>query len=296
VTPLSPAPTPALPVTVTDERGKKVTVTDASRMLALDVYGTLAETVVGLGLGDRLVGRSSSNTLSTMASLPVVTENGHNLNAEAILALRPTLVLIDTTIGPSAVRDQLEASGVTTVYFSPKRELDTVPDRIAAVADALGVPEAGTTLATRVKDEIADARAQIATMAPAEPLRMVFLYIRGTAGVFFVFGKGEGADELIDALSGEDVASEAGLEGIKPASAEALLATNPEVILVMTDGLASTGGVDGLLARPGVADTTAGQRRRVVDMADGQVLSFGPSTAAVLLSLADAVYQPDVSR
>ena len=47
-----------------------------------------------------------------------------------------------------------------------------------------------------------------------------------------------------------------------------------------------------MLARPGVGDTTAGQNRRIVDMSDGQLLSFGPSIAAVLTSLATAIYAP----
>ncbi len=48
---------PQLPVTVTDASGQSVTVDDASRILALDTYGTLATTVFALGLGDHLVGR-----------------------------------------------------------------------------------------------------------------------------------------------------------------------------------------------------------------------------------------------
>jgi iron complex transport system substrate-binding protein len=61
----------------------------------------------------------------------------------------------------------------------------------------------------------------------------------------------------------------------------------------MTDGLASVGGVDGLLeSKPAIGLTTAGENRRFVDMADGQVLGFGPRTAAVLDALARAIYAP----
>jgi iron complex transport system substrate-binding protein len=61
----------------------------------------------------------------------------------------------------------------------------------------------------------------------------------------------------------------------------------------MTDGLASAGGVDGLLdAKPAIALTRAGQNKRFVDMAVGEILSFGPRTAAVLDALARAIYAP----
>ncbi|WP_348789810.1 ABC transporter substrate-binding protein [Leifsonia sp. NPDC080035] len=294
IEPIARSPKPSLPVTVTDATGTRVTVTDASRILALDIYGTLAETVVGLGLGDRLVGRGSSNALGSMAALPLVTRNGHELNGEAILALRPTLVLTDTTLGPREVQDQLRVSGVPVVFFDPKRSIDTIGAQIETVAHTVGLDALGRRLVERTDAELASAKADIAAIAPAadRALRVAFLYVRGRAGVFFLFGKGYGADALISAVGAVDVATAAGITGARPASSEALLATNPDVFLTMTDGLASTGGVDGLLERPGVADTLAGQHRRVVDMADGQVLSFGPSTPAVLRSLADALYRP----
>jgi iron complex transport system substrate-binding protein len=48
--------------------------------------------------------------------------------------------------------------------------------------------------------------------------------------------------------------------------------------------------VEGLVNVPGVAQTPAGRQRRIVDMNDGQVLSFGPLTAAVIDGLARALY------
>ena len=74
---------------------------------------------------------------------------------------------------------------------------------------------------------------------------------------------------------------------------EALIQANPDLILVMTDGIKSAGGVDGLLeTKPAIALTAAGQHRRFVDMADGEILSFGPRTAGVLDALARAIYAP----
>jgi iron complex transport system substrate-binding protein len=295
VIPITTTATPRLPVTVTDESGASVTITDVSRIIALDVYGTLAETVVGLGLGDALIGRGASNTLASMADLPIVTQNGHDLNGEAILSLAPTLILTDTTVGPAEVQQQLVSSGVPVLFFSPDRSIDLISGQVTTVAAALGLDAEGAKLATRIEKEVDHAMTAIAAMAPADPadrLRIAFLYVRGTAGVFFVFGKGMGADGLIAGIGGIDVATEAGITGAKPANSESLLVTNPDVFLLMSDGLQSTGGVDGLLARPGVAETRAGQNRRIVDMSDGQILSFGPSIAAVLTSLATAIYAP----
>ena len=51
-----------LPVTLTDFEGNQVTVADTSRVLALDLAGTLSRTVIALGYGDKLVGRTVSST------------------------------------------------------------------------------------------------------------------------------------------------------------------------------------------------------------------------------------------
>ncbi|WP_237207029.1 heme/hemin ABC transporter substrate-binding protein [Rothia nasimurium] len=293
VLPLENPQAPQLPVTVTDFQGTEVTVTSADRILALDMYGTLAQTVVALGLGDNLVGRVTSSTETTLADLPLVTQNGHDISAEAVLSLAPTVVLMDTTNGPLEITEQLRSAGVTVVHFDPSRSLSQVVPQIEAVAQALGVPDAGAQLGARVQAEIDSALATIAEVAPqdsAQKVGMAFLYVRGTAGVFFILGDGSGADELITALGGRDVASEGGASGTVPANAEALSRANPDLILTMTGGVESTGGIEAFFARPGVAETTAGANQRVVDMADGQVLSFGPNSAAVLLSLATAIY------
>ena len=86
------------------------------------------------------------------------------------------------------------------------------------------------------------------------------------------------------------MASESGLTGYKPVNAEGLVRTEPDLYLMMTDGLESVGGVDGLLEVPGVADTEAGSDGCVVDMADSQILSFGPQYPATLRALGAAVY------
>jgi iron complex transport system substrate-binding protein len=291
--PLEPKPVAQLPVTYTDYAGDDITVTDTSRVLALDTYGTLGTTVYALGLGDQLVGRDISTTVPALADLPVVTYNGHELNAEAILELNPTVVLTDYSIGPLEVQLQLKEAGIPVVILDGERSRDRIAPQIEAVATVLGVEEAGTTLAAQVTADVAAAEAEIAELAPDDVTqrpRIAFLYIRGTAGVYYWFGKESGADDLIAALQGVDVAGETGLVGQQPLTSEGLVKADPDLYLMMTKGLESVGGVEGLAERPGVAETTAGRTGCVVDMNDSQILSFGPQFPATLRALGAAVY------
>lgn len=293
---MAEAPTSDLPVTVTDSEGTTVTVADTSRILAIDISGTLAATVWGLGLGDNLVGRDTSTTFPGTADLPVVTSSGHSLNGEAILELAPTVVLTDTTIGPKEVRQQLRDAGIPVVVVTPDRRIDNVDQIIDEVATALGVSAVGEQLSTRVDGELAAVTAQVNEVAAraSDRPRVMFLYVRGSAGVYYIFGEGSGADTLIDTIGGVDVAGEIGWQGMKPMTAEALVQAAPDVLLMMTDGLESVDGIDGLLERiPAIASTPAGQHKRVIDMADGDVLSFGPRTPQIVDALARALWAPD---
>lgn len=285
-------PRPQLPATVTDSTGKKVTVATTDRILALDLYGTLTDTVIGLGLQKSLVGRSNSDTQAALKDLPVVTQDGHDLNTEAVLNLRPSVILTNTTIGSEEKYRQLESAGVTVVRFESAPSLEGIDDSIEEVGAALGLPKAAEELAERTEQELDAAKStvdQLKANTPVAPRGLV-LYVRGTAGVFFILGKDYGAGDIITALGLEDAAAKNGITQLKPANAEALVSLDPQVVLAMKDGVESTGGVEGLIKRQGMAATTAGANQRIITAADGQLLSYGPRTPANLVALATAIY------
>lgn len=300
ISPIADNPTPTLPVTVTDSQDTKVTVTDTSRILALDIYGTISQTVFELGLGDSVVGRDISTQFKEAKDLPLVTSNGHDLSAEAILELDPTVILTDTSLGPWDAILQMRDAGIPVVVVDSSRSLDNVGSLTQEIADALGVPAEGKALAKKIVAAADAVEAKIKAVAPTtvqDKLRTVFLYVRGQAGVYYMFGEGSGADGLINALGAYDVSSEIKWKGMKPVNDEGIIAAQPDLILMMSDGLTSVGGVDGLLERlPAIAQTPAGQNRRIVDMRDNGILSFGPRTADILNSLAVATYAPDALK
>lgn len=284
---------PQLPVTLVDATGKEVAVTSIERVLALDLSGSIAATVYGLGLGDTLVGRDSSTAFTEAKDLPVVTQGGHNLAAEPILALDPTLIITDGSLGPARVLTQLSDAGVPVVYVTPERNIESVVTLTEQVAEAMGVPERGSDLANQLQNDIDNTILAIEKLAGGSSPRALFMYLRGTSSIYFLFGENTGADTLITSLSATDVATQLGWKGSHPATAEAIVAAAPDVIFVMTEGLQSVGGVDGLMkAIPAIEQTPAGQNRRIIDMSDSQILSFGPRTAHVLDALARALYAP----
>lgn len=297
VDPVAVDPVPQLPAVVTDNQGTQVEITDASRILPLDIYGTLSRIVFELGLGENVIGRDISSAFPEVADVPLVTTDGHQLNAEAILALNPSVIITDTSLGPWDVVLQLRDAGVPVVVVDSHRSPENVEALTGAVGEALGLPEEGRALGERTRAQVIEAQESIATITPeseTRQLRTVFLYARGAAGVYYMFGQDSGADELITAAGGYDVSSEVGWKGAKPANDEGLIAAQPDVIIMMNKGLDSVGGVDGLLEKfPAMAQTPAGANERIIAMNDDLVLSFGTRTPAVLNALAVALYAPD---
>jgi iron complex transport system substrate-binding protein len=96
---------------------------------------------------------------------------------------------------------------------------------------------------------------------------------------------------LIEHLGAIDVGAQKFKDPFSPITSEALIATNPEIILVMSKGLESVGGIDGLVSLPGISQTPAGKNRAVIAVDDSLLLSFGPRTPDLLRQLSGAIGQ-----
>ncbi|WP_370666907.1 hemin ABC transporter substrate-binding protein [Streptomyces sp. IBSBF 2507] len=291
VEPLARRPEPRLPVTVPSADGERVTVRAAERIVPLS--GSLSEIVFTLGLGDRVVARDVTATFDQAAKLPVVTR-GHDVSAESVLSLKPDLVLAETTSGPEEAVDQIRAAGVPVLFVEAAGGLDDVGPRIGAVADALGVPAAGKELTRRSEQRIEAVRGDV---PHGEEPRVAFLYLRGSASVYLIGGKDSGAGSLIEAAGAVDAGAASGLDkDFTAITSEALVKAAPDAILVMSKGLESVGGIDGLVKIPGVAQTPAGMDRRIVSVEDGVLLNYGPRTDQVLKSVVAQLYGEDGAK
>lgn len=283
-TPSVPATTPTTPhaiAEVTDERGVEVVVTSAERIIPLD--GDVAEIVFALGLGDQVVATDLSATYPPEAdALPQIGYQ-RSLTVEPILEFDPTVLLATDIAGPPETIEALERVGVPLVIVPTDPTSEGPARKIVAVADALGVHPRGVELAEQVQAEIAAA----VDAAPelAAPPRVIVLYVRG-ASTQLVLGRDFGIHWLIEAAGGVNVADEMGIVESAPISGEAILAAEPDVIIVPSSGLESVGGVDGLFeAAPALAETPAGQRSSVLDYDDQLMLGNGPRTGQFLSTL-----------
>ena len=258
-------------------------VAEGTRLITL--FGDITEIVYALGAEEHLVARDASSIYPAEAeTLPNLGFAG-TLNAEAVLALEPTLVIGTQLSGPAGVLDQLRDAGVEVLLLDAARGIDAPRLKIEAIGAALGIPGTAAALADEVERRLTEATAGVE--AVERPLRVLHVYIR-RGGVQLVSGAGNEAQTIIEAAGGIDAAAETGIVGWESLTPEALVAIDPEVYLVMDRGLEAIGGVEGLLAIPGMAETRAGRGRHVVSMPDLELL-LGPRLPEAVADLSAAL-------
>ena len=272
-----PPITPKAGGTATDYLSKPVIVKDPSRIIS--VASGAAEIVAALGLTQNLVGRDIASEAASTSGVPVVTD-AHAVSVEKVLAQKPTLFIVDAQTSPTQALDAIARSGVQVIQIPQAWSLSEVQPRINAVGKARGVPSQAAQL---------NAQLNITVAKPAK-VRVAFLYLRGPSSIYLLGGKGSGADAMIAAAGGIDVGTEANLNPFTPLTPEALAKSQPDVLLVMTKGLKSVGGLSGLLSLPGVSETPAGIHKRVIAVDDGLLLAFGVDTKNLVNALQVALH------
>jgi iron complex transport system substrate-binding protein len=241
----------------------------------------VAEIINALNAKSILVGRDISSTEKDLKDIPIVT-SGHQVLPEKVIELKPDLVIIDASTGPRAALDQIRTAGIKIVETPESWTLSDISKKVAAVASAIGAPVQGDLLNQAFNDELK-------TSTVATKSRIAFLYLRGTSSVYLIGGPGSGSDSLIEAIGATDVGAQSLPNPYNTMTAESLATLNPDVIIVMTKGLQSVGGISGLLKLPGVAQTQAGKNQAVIDVDDSLLLSYGPRTPSLVTALARAV-------
>lgn len=247
--------------------------------------GSVTEIAVALGAEASLVARdTTSNFPASITDLPDV---GYirALSPENILALNPGLIIAEGDAGPPEAVAVLQAAGVPFVLVPKADEPDEIAAKIAAVATALDLLDAGAALAATVTKGLTAAAVKAA--AVAAPKRMLFvLSLQG--GRVMAGGDGTEAEGIIRLSGGANAAT--GFAGYKPMTDEAILQAAPDVILMMDRAGDMAIGDTDVLAHPALAATPAGQAQAIVRMDGLLLLGFGPRTPQAAADLYGALY------
>jgi iron complex transport system substrate-binding protein len=247
-----------------------------SRVVAL--APSLTEIVYGLGEGHRVVGACAQCDYPD-AAVRVPRVGGYLApSVEAILGVRPDLVLAVPSPGNREAVRTLERAGVR-VLVTGDRTLDDLWRAIDSVARSLGIPDRGEAMVARVRAELDHVRSRVEGLPP----RRVLLVVGHRP--LIVAGGGTLQDELVRLAGGVNVAADAGT-AFPQVPMELVVARAPDVILDAAMGT-EAGGRDLFAA----LDTVPAVRdRRIVPLAPDALFRAGPRVGEAAALLADAIH------
>lgn len=254
---------------------------DAERVLALG--GSVTEIIYALGEGDRLVARDTTSSFPAEAlDLPDV---GYvrALSPEGVLSTAPDLIIAIEGSGPPETVEVLQAADIPWVTVPEGYDADAIRLKIETVADALGVPEAGDALVGEVDTALTQAMDAAARETP--PRVLFVLSMQG--GRIMAAGGDTGAEGIIQLAGG--VNAMAGYDGYQQVSDEAVLLSQPDVILMMDRGGDHAANDAEIAAHPALGQTPAAQSGAIVRQPGLLLLGFGPRTPEAVTALSTAL-------
>lgn len=240
--------------------------------------GSLSELIYALGAGERVVGVDETTSYPPeTAALPHI---GYwkQLSSEGILSLRPTRFITWQDAGPQLVFDQLRSQHVAVLTL-PRvpATVEQMYANIRTLARELGDEERGTALINTLSQRL-EKVAQSSASKPAPVSALFILSAGGSAPQ--VAGKGSVADAIMTLAGARNVAQH---PQYRSYSAEALIAANPEVIIVTSQMV--DGDLNRLSTIAGITRTNAWKNQRIVVLDQSLILGMGPRVADAVETL-----------
>lgn len=216
-------------ISLTDQCGRTVEL-DAPAQKVVSCYYVSSYAMMALGLSDRLVGienKAASRPIYAMSAphfleLPAV-GTMKECNVELIASLEPDLVIMPKKLSEAA--DTLTGLGLTVMLVNPE-DHESLQGMLTLIATACGVKENAQSLLNYYTEQMT--KLEQLTAGAAKPT----VYLGGNSSYLTVAPGAMYQSSLISLAGGTNVA--AALEGNywTEVSYEAILAYNPDVIVI----------------------------------------------------------------
>lgn len=251
---------------------------------------SITELLYALGLGNRVVGVTRFCRYPPEAQLKPKIGDYTSPNLEAIAALRPDLVIVQTN--PVHLADRLAALKL--------RVLEIDQENIAAIYKSIhdvGAATGTEHTATQLSDSILDGLGKIRNRVSSFPrVRMMFVVGRSPNRLdgLVVAGRASYLNEVIEIAGGENVFREA-VAAYPAISLEEVMARNPEVIVDMGD-MSDTIGVTeehkrGIIALwDRIPNLAAVKQHRVFAVASDMFVVPGPRVIEATKAFAEMLH------
>lgn len=274
---------PALPTV--DPSGAAISIPEQVDSVVV-LAPSIAETMVALGLEDKIVGYDTQSI--GLDGLPgdVPTFDIQNPDVEQLVALAPDVLLLSGLAfqGEETPYQPLLDAGICVICVPTSQSIDGVKSDIQFLAAAFGANEAGEKVLDELNAEL-DRLAAITASVPEEERKTVYFEI-SAAPYMYSTGSGTYLDEMIQLAGGVNVLADQtswiSVEG------ESIVAANPDVIFTNVNYIDDPVGE--ILSRDGWAGVTAVANKAVYSV-DNMASSLPNQNIVVALrQMVEALY------
>ncbi len=270
------------PITIVDDLGRNVTLSEVPQRI-VSLVPSNTEIVFAVGAGDRVVGVTRYDIFPpdlvqrVKAGSILIVGGGYDPDIEKIVALKPDIILVAATAEVSSQSyNKLQGLGLTLVALNAN-SIDGVLKDIMLVGKIVGNNAPAQQIVTAMKGKV-DSVVSLSSNAAK-----VKVYIENWPNPIFSVGTGSLQNDMVEKCGGTNVFSD--LKGSKQVSAEAVIARNPDVI-IMFHNQTST---DELKSRPGWENINAIKNNKVFQMT-GYEAAPNPRVADSLQKMCNLIH------
>lgn len=254
--------------------------------------GSITELVYAIGAGDKIVGVDETTSYPEQTQALPHIGYWKQLSTEGILSLRPSTFVTWDDAEPKMVLRQLAQHNVDVIALPrTPATFDLMLKNIRTLAASLDKK-------TEAEALIDTLQSRLAVIAEKnnhikQKVKVLFFLSPG-GGIPQVAGKNSVADAILALAGGDNIATH---ENYRIYSAEAIIAANPEVIVITTQSQQNhTGGIrasEGLASVPGVSMTQAWKNQRIIEIDQSLILGMGPRIVDAVELLHQQFYPAD---
>ena len=267
-----------------DDAGRQVRLPRPARRV-ISLIPSATEVLVAVGAGDRLVGRTDFDHGPAVDSLPSV-GGGMTPSIEAIVALRPDLVLGWETRGDQSTRRRLDEMGIP-VFAVEADDTTDVFRTVGNLGRLTGRTRAADSLAAGLRRELAEVAASVA----GRPRPAVFFLVWNDPPM--TAGPETFISQVLGVAGGRNVFADVAGEWPNVALEE-IVRRQPDFLVLPQGEKGGAHDVDQLRGSPGWRELRAMREGRVVTIDAEMMNRPGPRLGEAARALRDALH-PDAA-
>ncbi|MDR2600017.1 MAG: ABC transporter substrate-binding protein [Oscillospiraceae bacterium] len=254
----SPVAIDSIPIVVTDQAGRVITI-EAPTQRIVSGYYISTSTCLALGLSDKLVGieaRAETRPIYALAQpelldLPSV-GTARDFNIEACIALNPDLVILPFRLRD--VAETLDEMGISVIIVNPE-SFDKMLEMIKLIGEVTGANTRSEQLIEWIKIGQSFINEQTATL-----LHKPSIYFAAVSSYLMTAPNDMFQAELITIAGGLNAAADIKGNGWTEISYEQLLVKNPDIIVIASEASYT---IDDILNDPILSELNAVQNNLV---------------------------------